>query len=113
MGYVKSTLTYWSVIFASAVCLAQTPSHGIQEFTGAGRFIVPPGVSAITVELWGAGGGGGGGTVGGIAPGGGGGGGGSGAYLKTVLAVQAGQSYDIETGIGGGGGNSKGGRSLE
>ena len=107
MGRLMKGLAHVSGLFAATVCLAQTPTHGIQEFTKTATFVVPAGVLSLTVELWGAGGGGGGGTVGGLGPGSGGGGGGSGAYLKSVLAVQSGQSYTVEVGRGGAGGSGE------
>jgi hypothetical protein len=55
--------------------------HGMQEFINSGSFIVPPGVTRLMVEVWGAGGG----------PGANnfclGGWGGAGAYSRTVLSV--------------------------
>lgn len=67
-------------------------------FRASGMFTVPPGVTRITVELWGAGGGGGGvATANDIGAGGGGGGG----YTKEVaVPVTPGRSYDIKVGMG-------------
>ena len=82
--------------------------NGIQEFTQSGTFTVPPGVTAILVELWGAGGGGGGGgdsaCLVGISNAGGGGGGGGGAYARAVVAVIPGATYNVVVGAGGTGG---------
>ncbi len=71
---------------------------GRQEFQSNGTFVVPAGVSRLSVELYGAGGGGA------IMRCNSGGGGGAGAYTSTVLAVQEGQTLTINVGIGGVGG---------
>ncbi len=71
---------------------------------GTNSFHVPPGVTKITVEVWGAGGGGGGNTTGSD----GGGGGGGGAYSRAELDVTADTDYTVEVGLGGAGGNTDG-----
>src|SRR6266849_475704 len=74
------------------------PSGGLsgrQEFQSSGTFVVPTGVSRLSVELYGAGGGG---TVLRCNNGGGGGGG---AYTSTILSVQEGQTLTISVGAGG------------
>jgi hypothetical protein len=74
--------------------------NGVQDFTEPGTFpfTVPLGVTHILVELWGAGGGGGS-TQGfeGTASGGGG----SGGYIRSVLAVSPGATYNVIVGAGG------------
>lgn len=60
--------------------------------TSAQTWTVPPGVSRIMVEVYGAGGGGAFG-----------GGGGSGGYIKAIVDVSAGQTYTITPGKGGSG----------
>src|SRR6186713_3044934 len=55
---------------------------------GGHTFIVPPGVTSITVQTWGAGGGGGGGR-----DGRGGSGGGGGAYTSKTFTVIPGEQY--------------------
>jgi hypothetical protein len=72
-----------------------------QVFTsqGANTWIVPTGVTSITVKLWGGGGGGGGGSTSGT-----GGAGGGGGYTTAVIPVTAGQTLDVYVGGGGGGG---------
>ncbi|MEO8590336.1 MAG: hypothetical protein ABI432_13260, partial [Flavobacteriales bacterium] len=72
-------------LFSSAL-LAQA------TFTTSGTFIVPAGVTSITVELVGAGGSGGGN---------GGGGGGGGGYAKGTITVTPGASIPIVVGAGG------------
>ena len=69
--------------------------NGRQEFQSSGTFVVPSGVSRLSVELYGAGGGGA------IMRCNSGGGGGAGAYTSTILAVQEGQTLTINVGIGG------------
>jgi hypothetical protein len=69
--------------------------RGFAEFYDAGTvypFVVPPGVHTIQVELWGACGGGG---SGGFLTGGGGGGGG---YVRALLTVTPGQTFQVELG---------------
>jgi hypothetical protein len=74
---------------------------------------VPPGVTRILVEAWGAGGGGGGGSYNGNAPDGtfvgkyfisGGGGGGAGGYARTVVEVAGLRRLGVVVGTGGAGG---------
>jgi len=69
--------------------------NGRQEFQSNGTFVVPAGVSRLSVELYGAGGGGA------IMKCNSAGGGGAGAYTSTILAVQEGQTLTINVGIGG------------
>jgi len=87
-------------------------SSSSTELTGTGGFIVPVGVTEITVELWG-GGGGGGGSIGitGLTPclGAGGGGGGSGGYSKRTITVQPGDAFSYSIGSAGIGGIENGG----
>ncbi|TCO07432.1 glycine-rich domain-containing protein [Natronoflexus pectinivorans] len=68
----------------------------VEEFTTSGTWTVPPGVTEITVEAWGAGGGGGNRTSNGFA-----GGGGGGAYARSTVIVTPNTSFDIEIGQGG------------
>src|SRR5690349_2739348 len=69
--------------------------NGRQEFQASGSFVVPAGVTRLSVELYGAGGGGA------VVPCNGGGGGGGGAYTSTILAVQQGQVLTITVGAKG------------
>lgn len=71
-----------------------------QTFTTVGNnsFIVPAGVTSVTVEAWGAGGAGGGNA----SSNGTGGGGGGGAYVKALnVSVIPGNTYTITVGAGG------------
>ncbi|MBK7172939.1 MAG: DUF2341 domain-containing protein [Bacteroidales bacterium] len=70
------------------------PSNPI-TYSSSGYFIVPEGITSITVECWGAGGRGG--TTSGDAYGGGGGGG---AYSSSVLTVSSGNVYNLTVGAG-------------
>ncbi|MDR7372602.1 PKD-like domain-containing protein, partial [Flavobacterium aquidurense] len=82
-----------------------------QTFNSSGNFVVPPGVTSLTVEVWGAGGAGGGSTGGDSSAGGGGGGG---AYTKnTSVPVLANASIPFIVGTGGiGGTTGNGGNGL-
>jgi hypothetical protein len=75
-------------------------------YTSSGYFIVPDGVTSITVECWGAGGGGS--TI--TSNGARGGGGGGGAYASSALSVTPGLIFPVTVGTGGAastaGGNS-------
>jgi len=97
--------------------------NGIQEFTQPGNFTVPAGVARIQLELWGGGGGAGGRRASfaiysnnvqtGICFGGPGGGGGSGAYVRTLLTVTPGATYNIAIGTGGPGAPQAGGQGPD
>jgi glycine rich protein/collagen triple helix repeat protein/PEGA domain-containing protein len=73
---------------------------GRHEFQSSNTFVVPTGVTKLSVELYGAGGGGA------IMRCNSGGGGGGGAYTSTILTVQEGQILTINVGLGGVGGSS-------
>ncbi|MGE3758877.1 MAG: type II secretion system protein J, partial [Pseudobdellovibrionaceae bacterium] len=81
---------------------------GYQVFTTSGSFVVPPEVTEIYVEAWGAGGGGSGTGNGGFypcAPGAGGGGGGGGYAFKKCLVTPGGAPINYVVGLGGAGGD--------
>ncbi len=61
----------------------------------AGTFTVPPGVTTIIVECWGAGGAGGGSSASTVR---GGGGGAGGAYARKTLSVVPGTNYAVTVG---------------
>jgi hypothetical protein len=69
--------------------------RGVQLFESDGTFTVPAGVSSVMVEAWG----GGGGAAMQVATSTGGGGGGG--YVRTVVAVSAGQVIPVTIGQGG------------
>ncbi len=75
-----------------------------QTFTSSGSFMVPCGVTTITVECWGGGGAGGAATGN---PSGGGGGAG-GAYSYSVINVTSGSTINYTVGAGGTGGTGAG-----
>ncbi len=83
---------------------------GGTSYTSSGNtsYVVPSGVTEITVKVWGAGGGGAGGgwAANNAASGGSGGGGG---YSSSVIGVTPGETLTISVGGGGGGGGSFGG----
>jgi hypothetical protein len=64
---------------------------------GSSSFVVPAGVSYLTVKVWGAGGGGGAGS----GSSGVGGSGGGGGYAKGVISVTAGETLTVNVGTGG------------
>jgi hypothetical protein len=66
-----------------------------QTLTGSGTFLVPCGVTSITVNLYGGGGGGGGGKTLSTRSGGGGGGGG---YSSATISVTPGSSFTYSVG---------------
>ena len=76
-----------------------------ERFDQSGTFVVPAGVTLISVELWGGGGGGGTSTLL-TSPNGNkfldGNGGGAGGYVKFVLDVTPGESFSVKVGAGGG-----------
>jgi hypothetical protein len=82
-------------------------THNLAVFNPAtqGEWLVPAGVSAVKLRIWGGGGAGGNGE------GGAGGGGAGGGYSEGFYAVAPGQSILVTVGNGGAGGNSTGGAS--
>jgi Secretion system C-terminal sorting domain len=90
----KQVLSLIGLVAAFSSLAAQSQS---QTFTSSGIFVVPAGVTQITVEMVGAGGDGGFN---------GGGGGGGGGYAKGSYSVTPGNSISIDVGIGGGGPNA-------
>ncbi len=95
-SWTSAALTLCLVLYAS-LGWAQTAS---QTFTGNGTFVLPTGVTQVTVECYGAGGGGGRSSSFGATRGGGGGG----AYARSVVTLSPG-SYAVTVGTGGTGGN--------
>lgn len=87
-----------SAVFQRSVTLPAPPSEETFSAPGTDTFVVPAGISEITVKLWGAGGGGGAGDGGVGADGGGGG------FATCTLAVTPGETLDVHVGGGGGGG---------
>lgn len=81
------------VVISFSTVSGQTPQT--ETFNTSGTFTVPPGVTEITVQLWGAGGGGGSGNDGR-------GGGGGGGYAGAVIDVSPGDVINVLVGDGGG-----------
>jgi len=79
---------------------------GRQVFAANGTFVVPAGVYAVTVRVWGAGGGGGGGAS--AANGFAGTGGAGGGYAERRCAVTPGQNVAVTVGAGGARGGAGG-----
>ena len=82
---------------------------GMREFTTSGTLTIPSGVMHVFVELWGPGGGGSGSGASacggwGCLPDGEGNGGGGGAYVRAVVDVVPGTTYNVVVGSGGAGG---------
>ena len=77
---------------------------GVQAFSRSGTFLVPPGVSQIEVELWGAGSGSFASSAG-VASGGGSGGG---YARKRISGLTSGQMINATVGLGGGAGKTSG-----
>ncbi len=115
---------------AGRVVVSYTPiGNSKQVFGGAGSesFVVPAGVTSITVSAWGAGGAGGSGGSNGAGSGIAGGAGGAGAFAKGTLSVTPGETLSVYVGAkgtaggapasgsagdgGGGGGHSEVNRS--
>ena len=99
---LRSSLSRSKVLFRSlqslgillALCIApaamaQTTITVPFTTTGTTPWVVPPGVTSVSLEAWGGGGGGGGRSDGG---GGGAGGGGGGAFARTTISVTPGQT---------------------
>ena len=87
--------------------VATVYNDGSTAFNTSGNFIVPAGVTSITVQCWGAGGGGS--TI--TSSSGRGGGGGGGAFASGTLTVSPGLPYAFTVGTGGAA-NTAGGNST-
>jgi subtilisin-like proprotein convertase family protein len=88
-------LARWTnALFLLVALLTQATAQVVSTYDASGTFVVPAGVTQVTVECWG--GGGRGGTRTNNGPGGGGGGG---AYARSVLTVSPG-TYTVTVGAG-------------
>jgi hypothetical protein len=96
-GAASFTFTATATGCTSSVTI-NVNSDLVRTYNAGSTYVVPPGVTSLTIEAWGAGGGGGSGT-------GARGGGGGGGYTKGVVAVTAGSSYTVTVGTGGTAGN--------
>jgi hypothetical protein len=88
---MKKTIIFILSAFSGQLSFSQP---GTQAFTVSGSYVVPPGITSLTIEVVGAGGTGGGN---------GGGGGGGGGYAIGVYNVTPGASIPITIGTGGAG----------
>lgn len=75
-----------------------------QVFNSSGTFTVPPGITKLMIEVWGAGGGGSGTPAANF----GGSGGGGGGYGKGIFSVSPAASYNVTVGAGGTGSSGSG-----
>ena len=95
---MKTNLPFkpFTAALASVLLLLPAGLHGqvSQKFTSSGTFTPPPGVTSVTVEVWG--GGGAGGSAQRTTSNAGGGGGGGGAYAKKFnIPVTPGAEYTV------------------
>jgi len=94
-----------SMSFWMNASVAENSSTTIFSVVGSDNFVVPDGVTQITVKSWGAGGGGGSGGSNGASQGGIGGGG---AYGEAIFNVSPGETLNVHVGGAGGGGTYDG-----
>lgn len=98
---LSKALAFVAILFSMNFSFSQSP----ETFTTSGNWVVPCGVTSVTVEAWGGGGAGGGGAST-SQPGGSGGG--SGSYVTNTFAVTAGSTINYVIGTGGAGGTGTG-----
>lgn len=109
-GQTAITTSSISVIPTAPFLSCKLPSlrpgvaSGVQSFTASGAFVVPPGVTQVEVEVWGAGSGSFA-SVSGLPSGGGSGGG---YARKLVTGLIPGQSIPVAVGAGGTAGTTAG-----
>ncbi len=94
LKYLRISIFVVTVFMINGLASGQTVT---ETFTTGTTFTVPPNVTSLTVECWGAGGGGS--TI--TANGRRGGGGGGGAYSRSTILVTPGSNYTIVVGAGG------------
>lgn len=96
----------WLGLVSLFLCCQLTVAQSVDIFDlpGAGSWIVPCGVTSVTIAVYGGGGGGGGCNSTTI----GGGGGGAGGYAQATFAVTAGQVIPFNVGAGGAAGTASG-----
>nr|WP_315180340.1 T9SS sorting signal type C domain-containing protein [uncultured Flavobacterium sp.] len=88
-------------IIVLVVALFSNNLSAQKTFNSDGTFVVPAGVTSLTVKAWGGGGSGGGATNAGNMIARGGSGGGGGAYASATITVTPGESLSIIVGVGG------------
>lgn len=106
---IKTTLTYKKRYLSLILLLISFFGYSQSPFVddinnGSETFVVPVGVTSVTVQIWGGGGGGGGSTTSGS----GGSGGGGGGYTTKTFTVSAGETITYVIGTGGIAGTSAG-----
>jgi hypothetical protein len=84
-----------STFITLLVFLIEANAEIAATYSSSGSFVVPPGVTEVSLECWGGGGKGGSRTSGNAAYGGGGG-----AYARSVLTVVPGNTYTVTVGNG-------------
>lgn len=89
--------TYLLLFTLFAFFTNQLSAQTTETYNASGNWTVPPSVTSVTVQIWGAGGGGGGSSNSGD----GGSGGGSGAYVTRIIPVTAGNNFTYTIGTGG------------
>ena len=105
LSHIDAGLSSGYVHDAESALLTNSGGAGSQTFTADGTFIVPAGVTALDVKIWGAGGGAGGMGYNTEA---GGGGGGGGYTMLATLVVTPGEEITVTVGAGGAGGYNTG-----
>ncbi|CAM4407688.1 GEVED domain-containing protein [Flavobacterium terrigena] len=96
--------TYLLLITFFTLFTNQLSAQTTDTYTASGSWVVPAGVTSVTVQIWGAGGGGGGSN----SNNNGGSGGGSGAYVTRTVTVTPG-TYPFTIGTAGTAGTNAGG----
>jgi len=109
----KITPSYKKIYFSLGFLIISALGFSQSPFTdntnsGSETFVVPAGVSSVTVQIWGGGGGGGGSS----SSGSGGSGGGGGGYSTKTFSVTAGDNITYTIGTGGTAGIAAGGNGT-
>jgi hypothetical protein len=103
---MKTKPTFWKILLLFLFTVFTTTfAQTTDTYTANGSWVVPAGVTSVTVEIWGAGGGGGGSNTNNS----GGSGGGSGAYVTRTVTVTPAASIPFTIGTGGTAGAAAGG----
>ena len=103
--YGQGTAVAGGYIYSAGGVGSGTTTTTTYNTAGSSNYIVPGGVTSVTIKAWGGGGGGGNGS-GGAGTGGAGGGGG---YAKAVITVTPAETLTVTVGSGGSGGSGSSG----
>ena len=95
-NYLIAVSVFFLAVLQIGAAWGQCDPIGPIIAPGTGTFVVPQGVTSVTVEVWGGGGRGGSRISVSNAYGGGGGG----AYSRSIISVASGQSFDYSVGQG-------------